>query len=835
VLTATVGPQYIANTRTDLASLKSAAANGSLESTQLVALFPVVQVASPVTDYDDTDITNATMGFVWAYGDSVVSGTSPLVVALSPAQNSGSGAINFFSGSTSGEAANGVAVVNQSLHNASFASSFSVQWTVQPLSATPAKRVFQELTATYAPEELEVQITFVATADVWVAMGISPDGMMNGSEIWLGYVKQYVAPGASQPTTYVQLSDRMAIDGYVVPAVDPVSNLKLISYSTTASGYRITFSRPLIPTDPTYEYPIVNAQQSIVWAYGPFDLQTMQPLIHTQRGAVSINLISGESIGVPQRGDSLWYIMTLAGVSAGLMVLAFAARVVSPSAAMYRRPLLRVGVPAHFGGSLTIAELAVLALHTLMCGALWMYGNFTDMSYNQRQDAALLAVGAGAQFFLYFTVIPSLRNNYLLRGVFRVSFHRFQHWTRLLSGLGVGLGWVHGTAMMVKRPQESFGTSRGIAAIVGLCMLTLYALSISWSHRWAPHRVRHTARLLTLAAFVVLLSIHTPKLAIGMSPALLLFLVDVGKRWRDFNTRFGRVVASGTFVRATAFEVAVRSPWESCGTPPFTSSPGQFVLVHIVGVDDPIPLIISTRVVQHPENDVASVTFHSRDAPRGTRRQLCDLNASRALVGSMVRVEGPYGGIQLRLKWYRSLIVIGGGIGAASCVSMLEALALQPDYFARETSLESVCAVFCVRHAEELLTFAAELTAILEAPRPFDLTLFMHVTGARAGGVGVDDFSSIHCLPRPGASASKIAAPDHPLFKIVAVHPGRPLWTPFFAEQQLRAVRCGEKRVAVHVNGPRSMADDVLRTTERLSSIVFGFQFHVDVEHYGVM
>ncbi|CUG10079.1 Hypothetical protein, putative [Bodo saltans] len=811
----------------------------------------------------------------WVYGTVNYSSATGVVTRSAPLR-SGSGTIDFFTGNVTGStsvSSDWINITNGST-TVTLSDSLTLSWELGTLGATSstARRSFHTLDtspidiATYAPTELYAQFKITVTADVWVGLGLTNSGGMSGADMWIAYASQSVPAGSVSSGYYYELSDRHAdpTNAHNTPIKDTINDLELLSLELTSSGYVIVFRRRLITTDSENDIDIQNTLQTMLWAYGPYLLTQQTPNTHTNRGLLLVNLFTGQNISVEQRGFTFWYVAMIMGVTVFIMLIGFLARLLSPGYLMYKRPLLFLWASRGLR-RMTVAEILVLFM-LWGAGAAWGYGNFTNYDVSRRSDGVILAIGNTAQYLLYFGLFPTARNNILITGVFRSSWHKLQHWITLLLLPALVLSWVHGGIMMYRQPHLSFHTTSGICSIIGLSLLTLaYALwhSSDFVRRGILRRVvslrrQHTLYLIVIGGAVALLCIHTNKLALGWIPWFILFFTDHVWRWKDFRSRFGTVVAQGAFSTiAAAFELRIFSPWKSWWTRPFVvSAPGQFILVDMEGVDEgPIALSISSRVLQDPKQNFATATFHlkppsagaqkritkDREGYLGARERLRRLAVDQHLQGRFCRIEGPYGGIGLRLKWYKSLLLVGGGIGASTCLSLLEAMTFQPDFYAQDTSVETVTLVLVAKEPEEFAIFASELFELLSAPRAFDLQLLLHCTSLKyhQPPTALSD-GNFHSLVDVASPPRRATAPPvdfsnpsalHPLFEHVPIFFHRPNWTQIITAEQIAAGKRKETRLAVHVNGPSTLTSEVLESSDALSYFG-GVQIHVDYEQY---
>lgn len=854
-------------TVTSDAAAAAIAIGGSIASSRNVSV-AVIPIASSATDsvvQDDANISlTGPTPISWMYGSWNFSEATG-VITREAATRIGGGTIDFVTGNVTGSAAitqDWLNITNQTT-SISLGEAVDLSWQLGTLGGTSAaststSRLFEALSdpvdiATYAPSELYAQFRLTVRSDVWVGLGISESGGMSGADIWIAYASRSVPAGAVSSGSFHELSDRHAnpTSPYTTPIRDTINNLEMQSLELTSSGYEMVFRRKLITGDDVHDISIQNSEQTMIWAYGPYQLHAQTPSDHTNRGVVVVNFFNGQNLSVEQRTFSFWYVAVLLALSMLAILIGFLARLLSPGYLMFKRPLLFMSGTKGIR-RMTVGELLVLAVLWGVGGA-WGYGCFSDFQESRRANSDILALGSTAQYFLYFAFMPLARNNILLTGVFRSSWHKLQHWTSLLLLPALILAWVHGGVLMYRRPDASFHTTKGVCSIVGLSALTFMYLVWHSSDNvrrgvlrpFVSMRRQHTLYHVFLWAAVALLCIHTPKLALGFAPWFLATLLDHALRWKAFRTRFGTVVAQGVFGDfAAAIELRVFSPWRGWWTRAFVASPAQFVLLDIEGVEGgPLALSLSTRALQDPKLDFASTTFHLKpprsDArEQSVRERVRRLAAAGTLQGRFCRVEGPYGGIGLRLRWYRSLLLIGGGVGASTCISLLEAMTFQPDFYTQDTSVEMVTLVLIGRTPEELAVFATELYELLGAPRPFDLQVLLHCTSpayhlpptAQSNG-NFHSLVDVASPPRRNELPQSNPSEVHPLFEHVPIFFHRPNWVQLITSEQIAVGKRGENRLAVHVNGPSSLTSEVLETCDTLSCF-HGVQIHVDYEQY---
>ena len=792
---------YLSNQVTSLSDLWEAFPNATTSVWKISSVL-IVSVQATQIDYDDSVLLGGNMSFLCMFGqlhqDPWIDVRPPTVVTA--------GLVDFASGFSSNAAKLSGAAV---LHNfISISPHFNISWHVQPLAGSQRRHLHELDVITFAPSSSEIVVTLTTSEDVWTAVGITKSNGMANADVWLGYAT--TSPGPNQSIPYLQLSDRKATAQNILPPIDEINNLHLISSAILAGGgYSITFSRAFATGD-VADYDIVDEQQSIVWAYGPFDLRSTTPLMHYSAGLIMLNLINGTVLKVPQRTVSFWYIAVLLGSFAVVAVLSLVLRLLPPSYLSAMRPL--VDLPLSPSITLATAPEIAFALVLLGVSSVWMYGYYEDLNFSKNPDAMGLTLGHGSQFFFYFCFLSWFRHNPLLAAVFRTHFNRVQHWGQTMTLIVVVLGWVHGIFMMRKVYSVAV-----LAAVSVTCLFFVTLLS----------RQGHLRTLLFRAsalAAVILVSAHSPSAALGLIPTFLLALVDGILRLRDWHSRSGWISHGAMSTDGTLQMVlCVRSPTNLCTTRPFVSCPGQFLYVYVSGVKTSTPVLIVERVIQDSDLRVP-VCYASVVLPQPSLR-LLQLARQGQLTGLRIRVEGPYGGMMTRLKWFRSLILIASDSTFGRVLSILQALVYEPDYFSQCSSLVSVVVIWNVRQKSDFTAFAQQIFELLKSPRAFDLHTIFYAEEQTCDPL--PSFADAISLA-PQAAVDDL--PVHTLFTYVPVFPGRPHWPVILAEQHAILTKKGESRASVY-----AVADSqhelviIARAVSALNS-TSTFTYHLEVD-----
>eukprot|EP00744_Colponema_vietnamica_P008898 GILI01012681.1.p1 GENE.GILI01012681.1~~GILI01012681.1.p1 ORF type:complete len:1250 (-),score=189.66 GILI01012681.1:168-3842(-) len=140
------------------------------------------------------------------------------------------------------------------------------------------------------------------------------------------------------------------------------------------------------------------------------------------------------------------------------------------------------------------------------------------------------------------------------------------------------------------------------------------------------------------------------------------------------------------------------------------------------------------------------------------------VDEKKTLLDLRMSLEGPYGGIQLPLQHYETLVLCVGGIGMTSAMSLLEAMTFDPSYFTSQTTLKTVVVVWVCRYKEDLNLFASELFDVLTAARKFDVFVHLYASSgevASAANLGITTTSGAS-LAALGAQKPQLAITERP-------------------------------------------------------------------------
>ena len=886
---------------------------GSLTlGTSIVACIAVVATDSETSPllFDDTNITGSTQSVIWAYGR--LQTTLPIDWLQHTAR--GFANVDFFTGSTD-QTSNGLGQLTGD-RTLQLGSDLVVSWTLER-AVEPARRAYHESASyveSYSFDETDIVFTMRARTNVWGAIGLTQTGTMTGSDIILVYAAtagevasaggslsltgNFTAPSSPDmpQAAFVHYTRRKAT-GFFLPPVNVDAPLRLRSAKAFGGGvgYEIVVSRPLRATERN-SFAIVDAEQTIIWATGPFDALANLPTRHTAQGAMKVNFIGGRPATVPAAQASFWYIAATVALILFTLLMAFVLRLVEPGAILYSRPLASCLASHNVLAKIVLCEWLVI-LMAMACVAVWLTGAALDNIAFRKPAPGFQTIGNGAQFLYFFVFIPLCRWNPVLR-VFGSSFHRAAKWFRGLLACVVLLGWIHGLGMMATVPERAFTWPNGTFAILGLVFVSLLAV-VAFRVVNLSHFANYLATAILATVSTICICIHSPLTAAGLAPAFLIVLIDVAMRFHDRQTRVGEIRSYALPVSTVcAIEVRMPSPWHRLCTRPFRVPPGGFLYVQLASMPGYVPLSVSSKVLQESGDEFATFTCHIK-APLVATDSFASWIVAEArsdrLTRASARVEGPYGGCGLRLKWYRHLTLIAGGIGMASVMPVLEALVFDPDLF-RISGVRNVRMVWLVKQPEELIVFANEIVEVLKAPRPFDVQLFLFVTGVQENPIPAaikagphstprktttqrETFSDIKsaanaeddveeggaALPAPHADErsplspsppraddvhavemTEVGAvgtdanapwrgriPKHELFAAVPVLAGHPNWVRLFTDVAA-AVQgdSGPRRAGVYLSAPQDLREEIIGAADAVGRWRAGVQLHVDSETY---
>ena len=315
-----------------------------------------------------------------------------------------------------------------------------------------------------------------------------------------------------------------------------------------------------------------------------------------------------------------------------------------------------------------------------------------------------LAAGQLAALHLGLALLPATRTS-LLGALLGVPFERAVAWHRAAAPLALIAAAAHGGRMVVERgvavlrdtaASPSTGTTPVLGTAAAAAMLTATAFAMPPVRRRAYEAFK-TVHMACAPAAIVLACLHSPKVLPYLAPGAAAWAVDRGVR---ALRRARRYAAALQPLPDDATRIVVAAPPRSDW-----AKPGSYYFICV-------PAVSPTQ--WHPFSvasapNAAKLTFivkNAGGASSWTRR----LGALAPAAITLVRLEGPYGGVALRLRRYRVVLLAAGGSG----VTPLAGTAAYLLHCAPEVHLRLAWAL---RSRDAAATAAAWLPKLLPALR----------------------------------------------------------------------------------------------------------------------
>lgn len=285
---------------------------------------------------------------------------------------------------------------------------------------------------------------------------------------------------------------------------------------------------------------------------------------------------------------------------------------------------------------------------------------FVDAVGEEDNVAFSLFIGSVSILFMAWSNILSTRLHIL--EPFFGGLDRMYRWHRWFGALSVATMWLH--IQFVDDVKGIAGASKDVAdtaeELAGIGETVLYVLVIASLVRWVPYRWwRQSHKLLIFAFVTASWHFHTAtkpyandsfwgrwfQVIMLMGIAAWVYRVlwrDGVRRGRRYQVTSITTEGSTTTVDLTAVGRAMK--WKA----------GQFVFVRIGSgaLAEPHPFTVASV---HVDGYVRLVIKNLGD--------WSDKVASRAALGDVVRVEGPYGRLRLLPRTPKTVVWIAGGVG----------------------------------------------------------------------------------------------------------------------------------------------------------------------------
>ena len=379
-----------------------------------------------------------------------------------------------------------------------------------------------------------------------------------------------------------------------------------------------------------------------------------------------------------------------------------------------------------------------------------------------------LAAGQLAALHLGLGLLPATRTS-LLGALLGVPFERAVAWHRAAAPLALVAAAAHGGRMVLERgvavlsdtaasPSTGATPALGTAAAAAMLTMTVFAMPPVRRRAYEAFKAVHMA---CAPAAIVLACMHSPKVLPYVAPGAAAWVVDRSVR---ALRRARRHAAALQPLPDDATRVVVAAPPRS-----YWAKPGSyyFICVPVVSPTQWHPFSVASAP------NAAELTFIVKHASAGswTRRL-----GALAPAATPVRLEGPYGGVALRLRRYRVVVLAAGGSGVTP-------LAGTAAYLLRCAPEVHLRLAWALRSRDAAATAAAWLPELLPALRDAapraDVTLLQtEAPPPPPGGFRV----SIGRLQRTAfAHANKDAVERAEAALQGAVRIGRPDWDALIA------------------------------------------------------
>lgn len=411
------------------------------------------------------------------------------------------------------------------------------------------------------------------------------------------------------------------------------------------------------------------------------------------------------------------------------------------------------------------------------------YGH-SPMSALVRTFGHLINVNLGA------TLLPVTRNSvwmWLLRMPFERAnkYHRiFGRMTYLFMSAHFGvwmIRWSLADESIIGHINGGLTPRLGFTAWAATTLMALFSLDVFRRSRFELFYYVHHLFLVS----VTFATLHTwvqhgtrpDKTAVYVLPGALLYFIDRVQRFRSGQLNPTSLVS----IRRETYDV-VRLELRKKNGFPFRA--GQYVFVNVPSISwfQWHPFSISSS----PGNPTFSLLV--KDMGKGTwTHQLALLSMSRLATKLKIKVDGPYGSMNLSYADYGVVVLVCGGIGVTPIVSLLKEIAA-----IRSTlpHLQRVYFVWVVRKASYLMWFQDYFAHL-----PSDLfEVSLYVTRSK---------------DQDGTTNAQTDMIDRGVYdnSVTSYKSGRPNLDNLFA--RLQTEHADQDNIAVLCSGPPSLLDSV--------------------------
>ena len=437
--------------------------------------------------------------------------------------------------------------------------------------------------------------------------------------------------------------------------------------------------------------------------------------------------------------------------------------------------------------------------------------------------SAAYVSGFISEISLALLIIPATRTSLLVR-VFSMSYDRAIRFHRWLAFWAIAGAWVHAGVYLIKSPCVlSKDEKHAKIALAGIAMFSfLMAMSLDIVRRRCFEVFRAFHWLFVVA--YILLIIHVSSIALFLIAPVSIYVYDRARRFLRSRhvwsvsqlTCHGQVTMiqlkapAGLHFEHTAGQFCfIRIPMLSAFEwHPISITSGGLgnstATAAVVTTEPGSPAAPNPGFTQPPYSTSDTyITFCVKAMEPGSwSDRLRDLAVEPNRTAELVaHVDGPFGTLSTPIASAKHVVLIGGGIGAAPLVSVLQSFSSNaaPTY-------ERVTFIMIVRTAAELSWCATALTAACQLPK---VTVHVFITRGEEGNA-VNLPGAIVRTGRPDFTSLLVQADDQ-LVPVGAVAP-----LPSSTGSVMHA-----DDVTVLASGPVSMLNDV-----RAVCVSRGFNFH---------
>jgi len=576
------------------------------------------------------------------------------------------------------------------------------------------------------PDGSFVELEVKGTGQGWISIGL-----INGAEAMVAKPTHHVLlyPDKQNAVGYAELVSQDE-DGVVFKPLDP--SIEVMETENTPSQTRFRFRIHKGKGGRGDKILNIGGSNKLIWAQA----DGAYPEMHSSAGFTTVTWSSGVSTvskdSVDQTDSIMMYLLLLPLLGIPFLIGPLRRSVVGTAILQKRVVKTPPKVPEYLGGvlglhgivdalSYKLGEYAMvlcyLGLHIALMLVVVSHGEATGK--NIRRSWAL-ATGFGSLGNVMMVLLPITKTSiwiYLLGIAYEraIKFHRILgRYTVLLLVAHLVLSLYRPISFEVDKLTDGVVTAFGLIAFIVFGVGAVAAVEIVRRRAFELFKWLHYI----MWAGVIMTILHLPLVSTGwpayafvlmhLAVPVLLYAVDQVLRW--FYSYLPASIETLKPLAEGASKLQVRAhPWAS------KWQEGSFYLINI-------PDISSAQ--WHPfsvcgDSTGQTLSFRIKDMGPGTfTHKLVELaqqvsSGHKPASEIKIHVEGPYGSLSIRPQDYRSLVLVGGGVGVTPLTSTIQKIKEQADN-ARLPKLETVELVWVVRTMEQLSWFEAYLCTFLK-------------------------------------------------------------------------------------------------------------------------